>query len=402
MEFYQRREIKDILAYLHLINNPSHDVALLRVINTPTRGIGDKTIKMLRDFADQRRIPLLEAARMAGLIPKLAARSAAKVAAFVAMYDRLCIKATATLDDLLNYLLEETDYQGYLKRTTAEDSDNNPIANVDELISSAVEFDQQYPEAGALELFLEQVALVSDTDVWEDTNDRVTVMTMHAAKGLEFPHVYIIAVEDKLLPHERSRENSAQLEEERRLLFVGITRAEKFLQLSYARRRTIRGSLRTAAPSEFLMELPRDAMRMAHMSDPAEFYSGSGQAPFSEAHDYPDSWDLADSSQSVFQDDEFCQLPDDERPAASQKNQIREINIPAGLKTATEMLTQSLNSPSAVNFFRLGMLVQHPAYGLGQIVDLTGKGPKRMAKVCFESGNTETFRLSHAPLTSAE
>src|SRR5690606_21749285 len=120
-EFYQRKEIKDLLAYLHLINNPSHDVALQRVINVPPRGIGAKTLERLRHAADQENISLLEASRKAGLIPSIPKRSAAKVAAFVALYDELCVKATATVEDLVLYLIEETQYREYLQRTADEE-----------------------------------------------------------------------------------------------------------------------------------------------------------------------------------------------------------------------------------------------------------------------------------------
>ena len=139
---------------------------------------------------------------------------------------------------------------------------NSPVANVDELITAAVEVDHRYPPGEAMEAFLEQVALVSDTDDLDVSSDRVNVMTLHAAKGLEFPCVYIIAVEDGLLPHSRSKEDPDQLEEERRLLFVGITRAEEELQLSWSQCRTQRGKFSAAVPSSFLMELPREEMEL--------------------------------------------------------------------------------------------------------------------------------------------
>ncbi|WP_164102671.1 ATP-dependent helicase [Candidatus Laterigemmans baculatus] len=402
VEFYQRKEIKDLLAYLHLINNPAHDVALQRVINTPARGIGAKTIERLRQHADSHRIPLLDAAREAGLIGSLAPRSAAKVAAFVALYDRLCLKATEPLETLLRYLLQETGYQEHLEKTAVDDSDNNPLANVDELISAAVEFDQQFPEEAPLEAFLEQVALVSDTDAWQESNDRVTLMTLHAAKGLEFPRVYIIAVENDLLPHARSQDDPSQLEEERRLLFVGITRAEQHLQLSYARRRTMRGQLRPAAPSHFLIELPRATMRMTETPDPAEFYTGGSDAdPYADEAGYPDAWDLPaeEARPSAIDDDDLCQLPDDERGMVRESSPA---GPPAGMTTAADLLSRQRENSLAVGFFRNGMAVMHPEYGEGRIVDLTGRGPKRTAKVVFAEGYTQTFRLAFAPLTPAE
>ena len=161
------------------------------------------------------------------------------------------------------------------------------MANVDELITAAVEFDRQHPDDGSLEAFLEQVALVSDTDAFEGSNDRVTLMTMHAAKGLEFPRVFIIAVEDDLFPHKRSKESEAEIEEERRLLFVGITRAKEWLQLSCCKRRAVRGDVRPVIPSPFLNELPLEEMRRIESTAERDWFDDD-----SYDQSYPDSWDL--------------------------------------------------------------------------------------------------------------
>ena len=161
---------------------------------------------------------MLEAARQAEKIPALAKRSASMVKKFVSLFDNLHVKSTAALEDLLRYLVEEIKFDSYMEKTASEDQTDSPMANVDELISAAVEFDRQHPEDGSLEAFLEQVALVSDTDAFEDASDRVTIMTLHAAKGLEFKRVYIVGVEDELLPHKRSKESEWEIEEERRKL----------------------------------------------------------------------------------------------------------------------------------------------------------------------------------------
>lgn len=402
LEFYKRKEIKDLLAYLHLINNPSHDVALLRIINTPPRGIGKKTIERLSAYADQRGLTLLDAARQAGLIPTLPARSAAKVAKFVAMYDRLTIKATASLEDLLLYVLEETEYRQYLQKHATEDQDNSPEANVDELLTGAVEFDRQHPEDGSLDAFLEQVALVSDTDAWEETDDRVTVMTMHAAKGLEFPHVFIIGVEDNMLPHIRSKEDPFQVEEERRLLFVGMTRAQDRLQLSYCKRRSMRGEYGPAVASPFLMELPREEMRQIEPDDSSAYFD-SGHDDFG----YPDSWDLPETPAAEGGDDfadEMCQLPPEERVGSGArragKSTTGSSTLPAGLITAANLLDQ--RASSSVNAFEEGMVVAHAEYGSGRIIALSGRGPKRTVKIEFLSGESRTFRLAFVDLTIEE
>lgn len=379
-EFYQRKEIKDLLAYLHLINNPSHDVALERVINVPARGIGATTIQRLRQVADRENIPILQAARKAGLIESIAKRSAVKVAAFVALYDSLCVKATATIEDLVEYLLEETEYREYLKQTGDDDQDNDRLANVDEFVNAAIEYDRQHPEDGSLEEFLEQIALVSSTDDWEDNNDRVTIMTLHAAKGLEFPRVYIIGVEDDLLPHSRCKTSEDQIEEERRLLFVGITRAQQRLQLSYCQSRTMHGGVRPVVPSPFLMELPREDMRQVDSSPEEGFFDDDP---------YPDSWDMPADD-----DDDMCQLVEEERPTVRQAKPTPPVAL-SQLKTAAQMKG---GGASLVGQLKTGMTVAHPRYGEGTVVALSGRGPKCTATVQFDDGETKSFRVAFADL----
>lgn len=391
-EFYQRKEIKDLLAYLHLINNPAHDVALQRVINTPARGIGDKTVERLKEFADSTNITLLEAARKSGLIEEIPKRSATKVASFVALYDSLCVKATSTVEDLLLYLIEATKYREYLERSADDQQDNSPLANVDELVTAAVEFDRQHPEDGSLEEFLEQIALVSSTDDWEDNTDRVTIMTLHASKGLEFPSVFIIGVEDDLLPHARSKEDESQVEEERRLLFVGITRAEERLQLSYCKRRLVRGDTRPVIASPFLIELPREDLKYLETEVMDDFFDDDPYASDS----YPESWDdLPDDTSMVNEDDEFCQLEGEERVAYQKAAPVKKA-LPPGLKTAAQFAaTQSI---TGLNQFRAGQAVCHPKYGDGTISSIAGRGPKCMVTVLFDDGESKTFRLAFAEL----
>jgi DNA helicase-2/ATP-dependent DNA helicase PcrA len=335
------------------------------------------------------------------------------VAKFVKLFDHLQIKANAPLEDLLRFLVEEIGYEAYLEKSAVADQDVSPMANVDELITAAVEFDRQHPEDGSLEAFLEQVALVSDTDAFQDASERVTLMTLHAAKGLEFTRVFIIGVEDDLLPHKRSRESEWEIEEERRLLFVGITRAKEGLQLSCCKRRSVRGELRPVIPSPFLHELPLDEMRRVESSFEQDW--------FDEDYDqsYPDSWDLPDEDsgfvreapdrEAVTVDQErFPQLasggalaagraaagephPDpDQGPTAAQGS----AKSPSGLRTAAEMLAGAATPLSA---YQEGTKVRHPEYGEGTIVAVGGRGPKRIARVQFEDGE-HRFRLAFVDL----
>lgn len=412
LEFYQRREIKDLLAYLHLINNPNHDVALTRIINVPTRGIGAKTVERIRDHADKHGCTMLESARQADRIEGLAKRSATMVRKFIKIYDNLSIKATAPLEDLLRYLVEEIGFEQHLEKTSVDQQDGNSLANVDELISAAVEFDRQHPDDGSLEAFLEQVALVADSDAFDGSQERVTLMTLHAAKGLEFPHVFIIGVEDDMLPHKRSKESEAELEEERRLLFVGITRAKQWLQLSCCKRRAMRGDVRPVIPSPFLNELPLEEMKRVETSREQDWFD---EDPY--AHDdsvdesYPESWDLPDdaSQQSAktsgvdkasppreFAPDETTQLTQDELAEAvsRKKQQNVAVSIASSLKTAADLLS---NPTTPLRAYSEGMVVRHADHGDGTIVSITGRGPKRIARVRFDD-EERSFRLAFADL----
>ncbi|KAA5539929.1 AAA family ATPase [Roseiconus nitratireducens] len=413
VEFYQRKEIKDVLAYLHLINNPGHDVALQRVINTPTRGIGAKTVQRLQRFADDHHVPMLEAARRADEIDSLAKRSATMVKKFVTLYDRLATKATAPLEDLLRFVVQESGYDKHLEKHSIESDDTSPLANVDELISAAVDFDRRHPDDGSLEAFLEQVALVSDTDAFEDNDQRVTLMTLHASKGLEFPRVFIVGVEDDLLPHKRSKEDDSQFEEERRLLFVGITRAKQWLQLSCCKRRMIRGDTRPVIPSPFLNELPLEEMERIESTARRDWFDHD----IDQSH--PDAWELPEiqidsdsadpesidtsfdfgANQDPGRDDHaqetlarFDEADAKPAPAANAHDQpIPEIG---SLRTAADLLS---NKRPPLTAFREGIQVRHYEYGEGTIIAVSGRGPKRMARIQFADGE-HNFRLAFAKL----
>ena len=264
LEFYQRREVKDILAYLLLLNNPQDDIAFERIINVPARKIGKTTVGHLRRHARQYRMPMIDAAREALTIEGLSPRSAKMVAQFVSLYDELSPLVTQPVEELMGQVMVKTAYRDLLANSDKEE-DQQRLANIDELLSAAREYDDEVGEEGGLEGFLEQASLVADTDALHTENDKITLMTLHAAKGLEFPCVYIVACEDNLIPHSRSKNDPDQIEEERRLLFVGITRAEEELQLSLAHYRTLRGSDFPTSASPFLLELPREQMDVRDM-----------------------------------------------------------------------------------------------------------------------------------------
>jgi DNA helicase-2/ATP-dependent DNA helicase PcrA len=372
VEFFQRREIKDVMAYLHLVNNPRSDVALLRVINMPPRGIGKSTIERIAEHARRRGMSLLAAARESGLIESLNKRAAVAVAKFVAMYDRLCEHAHGSVHDLLSHVLAETGYEAHLVQS--EDAvDEDRLANIQELLTAAREFDEDFDREGALEAFLEQTSLVNDTDSMEAGTDKVSLMTIHSAKGLEFPVVFVIAVEEGILPHERGRGDLSELEEERRLLFVAMTRARSELQLSLAKYRDFRGLRRMTVPSTFLMELPRGEMEVVDLQLATSHYVPD------QDDDSIELEELLDQDDDSFDPSQFAAAPSEVR-----------LTTAAELESRSDSETQSAVATEAPRLapdaFEEGMLVRHPEYGLGKIAAMTGHGPRRTATVNFVTG----------------
>lgn len=396
LEFYQRKEIKDVMAYLHLLNNPAVDVPLLRIINTPTRGIGKATIDKLREHANRQSITLLEACRESGLVESINKKSAMAVAKFVAIIDELRAHIHDPLEAVIGRVLSASGYREVLVNSEAEE-DQERLANIEELLTAAHEFDAQHPEGGTLDQFLEHSSLVADTDAFAGEADKVTLMTLHAAKGLEFPCVFIIAAEQGILPHERSKDHPDREEEERRLLFVGITRAEEELQISYAHYRSFRGRLWPTVPSPFLMELPRGEM---------ESYEATARTrPAAE-----EEWETGDDSfdPASFDDDAVQAAPDDEETVfeastGAARDKVETAGKFAALRTAADMLADQSRQRFSPNVFTQGMTVKHPEYGYGEIVTLGGVGPKRIASVKFyDHGEEKKFRLLHSPLEPAE
>lgn len=388
LEFYQRKEIKDILAYLHLMNNERDSVALERVINVPSRKLGDVTIAKLREHALHQRLSMLQAAREAGLIGSISKQVAARISQFVALFDRLCESRHLDVAAILRAVLRETGYREWLVEDGSEEGYER-ASNVDELLAAAEEFDLQHPDDGGLEAFLEQAALVNDTDAWESTSDFVTLLTIHASKGLEFPAVFIVGLEDGLLPHERSSQNEDELEEERRLLFVGITRAQEQLQLSRCLQRFRRNGMWPSIASRFLMELPREQMQCFEPSN-TQLIDADGQ---------PIVGDL----------DPWLHEGVGEGPGDTD-DRVREQSLPVRgsvgsfprLLTAAELERQQVEQGlvrTHPDVFRIGMHVDHPEYGSGVIEELSGQGAKRVATVNFPELGKRRFRLSHSQLT---
>jgi len=332
VEFYNRKEIRDLLAYLKVLANPDDELALLRIINTPARGIGKTTIDRIRSHAARSQIALHQALMQAGRIDSLSAGTKAKLAAFVDLLRRFEKNTAGPVAPLAQDIFEESGLAESLRAAGVEGKD--ALENVGELINAAAEYDHQAEQPSLID-YLQQISLFSDADAYDPAGGRVALMTLHAAKGLEFENVFIVGVEQGLLPHERTNahEDPDELEEERRLFFVGITRTKTNLHISYARYRTIRGQKLRTIPSQFLFEL------------------GCG---FDE--------------QITRQDD---YNPDDE-----------EYN-PSGAARHTAC-------------FAKGQLVRHEFFGLGRVKEFIDIGQDSIVVVKFNTGQTKSLMLQYA------
>lgn len=391
-EFYGRREIKDVLAYCQLANNPSDDVAFERSVNSPTRGVGKKSIERLNEHAYRFGTSLLEAAREAKLIEGLTKRAATQVTQFAALIDKVSAMAHGSVEEVIGTVISESGYQDALKKSD-DVEDQSRLENIQELLTDARQFDEQStPEEGGLEAYLERTWLVNETDNFETDADKVTLMTLHATKGLEFPVVYLIALEDGILPHERSRDELAQLEEERRLAFVGITRAEQELQMSYVRVRDFRGQRRVAIPSSFLMEMPRHELSITDArAEDLDFFQDDDY--FEDQHVEEEVYEQSPSQEA------------EESSNRSTRGKGKELDIAAAAVTTAAKLSGKRVSKSEAkvspDVFAHGMTVVHPEFGPGKITALSGSGDGRKATVQFATAGERKFVLAYADLKPA-
>lgn len=266
LRFYDRKEIRDVLAYLNLIVNPHDRASFERVVNLPTRGLGKGTIGKLLQWAREHQVSPLEAAQRAGEIKGVSAARAKTLVEFSELIARYAeMSREMPVSKLITRLIAETGLEDLYKEEDRK-TGTDRMENVQSLIAGASELDDRAPDAGLeapeeltpLDLFLQEVALITDLDQADGDADAVTLMTLHAAKGLEFPIVFLAGMEQGLFPHARSLGHPEQLEEERRLFYVGITRAQDQLYLTLARRRRFGAEINTTRPSSFLDELPQD------------------------------------------------------------------------------------------------------------------------------------------------
>lgn len=337
VEFYRRKEIRDLLAYLKILVNPDDEVSLLRVINTPARGIGKTTIEKIKLYAQQNMISFYQAIKTVSRIETLNQSTKAKIAKFVGMIEQFKKQLDIPLAELIKKVFEETG----LEKTFVADksSETSERDNINELINAAALYDKSVEQSSLID-YLQQISLFSDADAYDASQDRVALMTLHAAKGLEFENIFIVGLEEGLLPHERSTDtnDTDDLEEERRLFFVGITRAKSDLNISFARYRTTRGQLQRTIPSQFLCELGIDF----------------------------------------------------------QANPQPEYTFQTSLDS--DISFERLKVPQFVN----GQLVRHPKFGLGRVQEFNDIGENSTIVVKFDIGQTKTLMLQYAKLTKID
>jgi DNA helicase-2/ATP-dependent DNA helicase PcrA len=343
VRFYERREVKDVIAYLRLLVNPADVISARRVVAAPKRGIGDATVAALEGFARDEDVTFLEAARRADVIDVLGTRARGAVAGFVQLIDRLraLFEDGTALPALVEAAYTESGYLAELEAERTVEAEGR-VENLKELVGVAAEFEARSETAGLAD-FLEQIALVTDQDSYEEAESSVTLMTLHTAKGLEFPAVFVVGMEDGVFPHYRSMGDPSQLEEERRLAYVGITRARERLYLTHAWSRNLWGGSSFNPPSRFLGEIPEAFVKL-HQVEGASGGDGGGNG------------------------------------AGAGRSGIRERSVPTLVA---------------------GDTVIHDRWGPGVVLEVFGAGQRAEAKISFEDQGEKRLLLAYAPIRKA-
>lgn len=438
--FFEREEIKNALAYLRVVANPDDTVSLLRVVNTPTRGIGKTTLDIIQGAAARANISLWQGLTRAKELG-LNARALAAIDKFVAMINDwtgggsfMGASVSSTLHELVERVITESTLEAhYTKQAKASgaESDEERLDNLSELVTSARDFEREYdpaddpayfdlpddaePDPGAqprqalpellamLRAYLESIALVADADAVDTSSGSVTLMTLHASKGLEFPAVAMIGLEEGSLPHSRANESQSELEEERRLAFVGITRAMKHLQITNANRRTIRGMFERMIPSRFLEEIGREHIIFSDHSD--SFYDEDGSGEHDDAFSSSPSRSYRAGSFKDFKQDPKHRA-DLERIERAREQRLANVQPRRSIASKPAPPRPSINpgagptskgGPDA-NAYPQGCVVRHPQFGEGVVMKTT-PGANARVVVEFRSVGRKTLVLEYARLT---
>jgi DNA helicase-2/ATP-dependent DNA helicase PcrA len=391
--FFERAEVRDLIGYLRLIENPADVAAFQRVVNTPARRLGEQSQLRLLQWSHREGVTPLEACRRAAEVPRLSKQAVKGFQNFAKLMAEFTAAATGSIADLLKRVVDQTEYMRHWQSASGE-AESEREAYVDELIAAAHEHDVREGADTSLTGFLETTSLVSDSDAIDDDRGHVLLLTLHATKGLEFPAVFIVGLEQGILPHERSMnsDDPHEEEEERRLLFVGMTRAKRHLFLTHTRFRVHRGQPRQSIPSPFLneLEVTQDPLyRLARISSRPWNTLQTGEFQFEEQDDARDLWSDEPAEETPVQ--ETIRVP----RAAPRREKPR---LPH-LTTGAHLLEGSSVQVALPTCFAEGMQVRHPRYGVGTVTSTSLIGQRRIVTVRFDdSGRTENFIASKAPL----
>jgi len=346
-KFYDRKEIKDVLAYLRVLYNPFDDLSLLRIINVPKRSIGATTVSKLQDYARENGTSLFMTLTQLHLVDTIKGKTKEKLEEFgILIFTLVAEMDDKSVLDILEAILDRTGYLVQLEEST-DPQDQARAENIGELLSVAKDFQDTNP-TGTVEDFLEQVALVNDVDSFEQEESKVTLMTLHAAKGLEFPIVFLGGLEEGLFPHSRTLMNPEEIEEERRLAYVGITRAEKELYISNATTRTVFGRTSSYLPSRFIDEIPAE---------------------------------LVDSLRAK------RRIPDDIKPT-----------VPRHMSVASRPVTKPIIRNEVIADWKVGDTAIHSKWGNGKVVNVSGEGAGMKLTIEFPTQGVRVVMAKFAPV----
>ena len=381
IKFYARKEIKDIISYLKLIQNKNDNIALKRIINEPKRGIGDTAVDKLDMLASQKGVSIFELIQDSNNLTGI--RSAGNIILFRDMINSFIrVKNEIKVSELIKRVLKESGYEDMLNSEGTKETEIR-FDNLMEFIGVAIEFENENAEH-TLGDFLESIALVSDVDNLDETTEAVTLMTMHSAKGLEFKNVFIVGMEEGLFPSKRSIEEDGQTEEERRLCYVAITRAQKHLFLTNTKKRTLYGSTTFSIPSRFIEEIPDSVLS----EDAIDIRNGKKSA-----------------STRTWLDDEYKKV----ETYISNRNRVSEnverkvrpnvgITVDAFLKNlAGTTIPQKANVASEMKY-KVGMEVKHKKFGIGVIENIEPEGDDFKLEIMFDNSGFKRLMANYTPL----
>ena len=401
--FYDRREVRDVLAYLRVIQNPADDISLSRIINVPKRAIGDSTVEQLTQYARQNDMSLYAA--VAAAPDTLSSRARKSVNDFSSLIVSLLLaKETLPLSELVQKVIDDS---GLIAQYQKEENEENQarIENIREFMGAVTEFEQK-SEDKSLFAFLENVALVTELDNQDSAPSFVTMMTLHSAKGLEYDAVFMSGMEEGIFPSARAMQEDNRVEEERRLCYVGVTRARKLLHLSYARRRMLFNQMQFNAPSCFLQEIPKRLIREEQSSAAQSASYGYGASAARGA-----GWGSYGGSgmrrQGGYQDNESRPqygygdtMP--QRRAPAPKAPARPAQQPWNIPGVQRGFVPSPARSVQVQLFKVGDKVQHPKFGKGVIREVTGSGDAARLHIVFPVFGEKVLAQSIAPIVKIE